>query len=314
MKNIVIIIFFAIISAPVANAQGFIEDFFKSQSRDRKENDSIKSRREKDSIPFISPDGRDGKYRNNVIIDERVIDRVSLERIFVLRQDYCLYTKKKKQAYGYEGQDFFGSSFTFAVKCKGYNIILDPAVYPWKYDDKYPSYEDRSLTPDISMSYFKMACDSINNGYVTMDSIIRADQEIRTGLAHVAAPFSETQDGFTVNTTDTCSSGVVVWIYNKGGDIEEGLQTIRLKAVPFGTEMYGTINIDKPKGLANILGALYLTPTYNKEDPYALTGIVTQNGDSWQLSFPFKGYKRNSSKSLSQSSGKTGKLTLIKKK
>lgn len=229
--------------------------------------------------------------------------------LFLLRQDYSLYDKKKKTYYGYNGNDQFGMTYTLGLRCKGFNILLDEAIHPWVYDANYKEFQEKRLEPVITSSHYLLFNDSVNNGYVEMDSVVCAKQTIRENFFYASSPFVSMQDGFTLNTADTCKTGFLVWVVNEGGDIETGQFKMDLKYSIVKAEMFGSINIVPPVASDSIIGGFYLTGSGNKDCPYLLTGIAIMRDERWTINFPFKGFKFETSPEKKEK----GRLTEIKK-
>lgn len=232
--------------------------------------------------------------------------------IFLLRQDYSLYNKKKKKYYGYEGQNQFGTTYSIALKAKGYNIIFDESVHPWNYDNKYKEFASNTLSPVLSSSSYQLINETMYSEYLPADSLITATQTIKENFLYVSKPFIETQDGFLINNADTCKSGVVVWVCISKGSIEDENASVKLLQTFVRSEMFGSIPVYPPSNAKNVVAALYFTKSeITSERNYSLSGIVLQKDGKYMLTFPFKNFKYK--KEETAISKKVGKLTEIKK-
>lgn len=244
--------------------------------------------------------------KNPFVLDSIFLSQLR-QSIFILRQDYCLYDKKKKKYYGYEGEDQFGTTLSVGLKCQNFNILMDEAIHPWKYDEKYSQFDEKHLVPTITRSRYTMIDETDPSRYTEPDSIIDAKQTIKDDFVYIGEPLVSNQEGLVLNTTDTCKVGVIVWV------VEEKDSTL-IRPSKFGlrysitkAEMFGLVNITPPAKNEIVLGGFYLTETGNKDVPYQLAGITTLRDERWTLSFPFRGFKIDGPKVDSK-----GKLTEVK--
>lgn len=239
-------------------------------------------------------------------------DSTSLEiimnNLFILRQDYCLYDKRDDEYYGYDDNDFFGTTYSIGLKCKGFNILSDVAVRPWEYDDKYDKFKSKKLIPEITRSKYRFVNDTTSHRFTPSDTVIIKSKTIQEDLYYTTSPFVGSQEGFILNTQDTCKTGTLVWVVVEKGNIESANMKVSLELSSFETEMYGSITVTPPAN-KKVIGGLFITKTQGTDIPFYLAGILSKKANSWVLEFPFKGFKEEGSETLT----KLGKLTRIKK-
>lgn len=314
MKRIIIISILFCVSFVSANAQDITKDFFKTlPKRNSSKVDTVKNREQKDSIPFINPNGTSSTNKNDVSINDSCINRIVQKSIFIVRQDYSLYNKKKKMYYGYNDQDFFGTTYSLAIKCDSFTLLYDEAVFPWDYDPKYPDFENKKLEPEITKTHILLISDSISYSYTVLDSVLLDNRVIKEDLLYASRPLTNSQDGMLINTSDTCKMGILIWITRKSGDYEKGDIKLDFKYVALDTEMLGNVIVVPPTDCRDIIGCLYMTESGNKENPYLLSGIATQQEQQWMLCFPFKDFQLDTTKEEAKKPIEKGRLTEINK-
>ena len=233
------------------------------------------------------------------------------ESLFILRQDYSLYDKRKKKFYGFNDQEQFGTTYSLGIKCKQFNVILDEAVRPWRYDENYLQFKSDKLMPVITASKYLLLNDSITALYNNLDSIVLPRQTIKENAFYASKPFTNSQGGIEINIADTCSCGYLVWILKEDGRFEKGNVRISLKTVKTNIDMVGNITLTPPTQSSEILGALFLTSNDDSPAKFYLGGIATKEVDEWILHFPFKGFELRTGKQGPKAS--KGRLTEIKK-
>lgn len=309
MKQSILILFFILCAYPVS-AQSLIDDFFKGKSKQEQNGDTIDCKSSQDSIIFVDPSGKVQNPRKiNYSINFRKLN--VLKKLSIVRQDYSLYNKKKKVYYGYNDQDFFGSTYSLGIKCNEFTILSDEAVYPWKYDSKYSDFKDKKLEPQVTKTQVLILDDSVSYNYSELDSALVVKKAIRDDMFYAAGTLTSSQDGFEINTSDSCKAGVLVWIVKKSGDLEKGDLKVDFRCVAKSFELLGNIAINPPADCKDVLGCLYLTESNNKEVPYLLSGVASLKNQQWTLYFPFKNFQLGSAKEIKKSKEK-GRLTEIK--
>lgn len=232
--------------------------------------------------------------------------------LFIIRQDYSLYNKKNKLYYGYNDQDQFGTTYSLGVKCNTFSLLLDEAVHPWNYDSKYDSFKDKKLEPKITKTEILLLDDSLSYRFTELDSIFEGKKTIKDNCLYSERPLTSTQDGISINTSDTCKAGVLIWITEKSGSFENGDIKVEFKYVVQNVEMFGNVIVSPPADCKKILGCLFMTESGNKENPYLLSGIAALQHQQWTLYFPFKDLKNDFIKEEEKPKEK-GKLTVIKR-
>ena len=230
---------------------------------------------------------------------------------FVLKQDYSLYDKRKKKFYGYNDQGKFGTTYSIGIKCKGFNLIFDEAVYPWEYDSKYKSFESNKLTPILTSSKYAPIQDSLSLNYISLDTIITPSNTIKDHFLYTCNPFTSTQEGFEINNSDTCRVGVLVWIYKEKGDFENNDVMLGFTSSTTSINMGGYVDISVPDKKKDYFACVLLTTNNDGTNNYYLTGIATQKKQKWTLNFPFKGFEFNK-KNKPSNVEESGRLTEIK--
>ena len=310
-KRIILLLSFGICTFNL-NAQSFIEDYFKTKSKQEQRDDSSKNGEKQDSIIFVDPSGNVRKPANNQIN----IDTQDLElsnRLYIIRQDYSLYNKRTKVYYGYNDQDQFGTTYSLGVKCNNFTMLFDEAVHPWSFDSKYDNFKDRKLDPVITKTQILLLNDSVSYTYTELDTAIVTPKVIKEGVVYAGKKITSSQDGMILNTSDTCKVGLLVWIEKKSGSFEKGDIKLGYKFVPMQIDMVGSVNINPPVGSKDILGCLFISESSDTNIPYYLSGIATCQKQQWILSFPFNGFTLESAKQDTKQAVEKGKLTIIKK-
>lgn len=208
--------------------------------------------------------------------------------LFILRQDYSLYDKKKKKYYGFNNEEQFGTTYSLGIKCNGYNIYMDEAIHPWVYDSKYDSFKSNKLEPKITRSRYLLLDDSVSYGYTNLDTIAMATHVVKKELLFAGAPFTKSSEAFNVNTSDTCKAGFLVWVIQKSGEIEKGDLKTDLTIMPTKVEMTGTVSLVPPVTTSKVLGCIFVVTDDYMDSKPMLAGIALQRNEQWALCFPFK--------------------------
>ena len=238
---------------------------------------------------------------------------IILKNLVILRQDYSLYNKKSDVYYGYNDQDYFGTSFSLAIKCENLTLLFDQAIHPWNYDSKYEDFKDRKLEPQITKTQVLLLSDSVSYNYSELDSVLVEQKAIKNNLLYAGRKLTSSQEGLILNTADTCKTGKLIWLVKKSGDFENGDIKLDFVCVQQNVEMLGNATITPPANIKDILGCLFITDTGKKDAPYCLSGIATLQKQQWVLSFPFKDFKLEPEKEKQKESKEKGRLTEIKK-
>ena len=255
-----------------------------------------------------------GKFDSSkLFVDSTWIQNLG-QNLVILRQDYSLYDKKKKKYYGYNGNDEFGTTFSLGIKCNGFTILMDEAVNPWNYDSKYPYFQENRLTPQITKSRFLLLDDSLSFKYTELDSVVIAKQDIKPDMLYVGNSLTTNQRGFIVNTSDTCTVGVLAWIVNKNGTAEKGDLKIEVVTTTFNMPSVGNVAIVPPSNVKDVIGCLYIARSDKSCQPYTLAGVACSRNEQWTLFFPFKDFKYDDSVKKENVPVEKGKLTEIRKK
>lgn len=305
------ILFILVVACTTMNisAQDIVKVFFKSQSQIKdagKENPESNT----DSIPYIIVDPSGNIINTPPEIKIDTVSLLSLEQhMFVLKQDYCLYDKRKKKFYGYNDNEQFGTTYSFGIKCNGFNIITDQAVQPWKYDEHYNEFKSNKLEPLITSSKYLML-NSETYGYVVSDSIVSSVQTVKDNYFYTSESFTSSQYGLDLNVADTCRVGILVWILKKSGEYETGDLKIDFDFVPTKIEMFGSVVIKPSHCGKEILGCLLVTRNNDNDKKWYLSGLADCKEDTWTLYYPFKGFKFNAHKQ--NTPAVKGRLTEIK--
>ena len=252
----------------------------------------------------------------NVVAKPNVqIDTIALqslkEHFFILRQDYSLYDKRKKKFYGYNDQGRFGTTYSIGIKCQGFNLIFDEAVFPWEYDSKYKTFKSNKLTPVVTSSKYYPLIDSLSLNYVNLDSVITPCQTIRDEFLYASYPFTSIQRGFNINDSDTCKVGTLVWIYKESGDFEQNDVKFKFVTSSISIDMVGYADLKEPIKNRECLGCVLLTTNNDGTNNYYLAGVASHANQRWVLNFPFKDFQFNKNKTQAKQV-ESGRLTEIK--
>ena len=240
-----------------------------------------------------------GNYKlGRINVDSAWINDIS-KYFVILRQDYSLYNKKNDVFYGYNDQDFFGTTYSLAIKCEDFTLLIDEAVHPWNYDSKYEEFKNRKLEPQITKTQVLLLNDSVSYKYIELDSVLEDQKVIKENQLYAGRKLTSTQDGMMLNT--------------KSGDLEKGDIKLNYACVVQNGEMLGNLIITPPADCKDILGCLYFTNSGKKDNPYCLSGIATLQKKQWVLSFPFKDFKLEAAKEQQKKPKEKGRLTEIKK-
>jgi hypothetical protein len=227
-------------------------------------------------------------YFNNVEGSPTYITTAIKSGLFVSRQSFQIYDEATGDIFGRNGKEEFGVQYSLGVKVPNGFVLSDKAVCPWKYDNGFFKYRDKYNPISYKASYTgldKVEYDSLSYSLTKMDELVdstlyRFDSDTFHG------------DGFILDSSTGDKSGWVVWITSAdNADFETAPNisySVFKKAVKIERQLQ-TIDIEKPSTVQNVIGGIYIVPSFYKIGviELRLSGILAQNGEKWQLIFPF---------------------------
>ena len=221
--------------------------------------------------------------------NQQLIEDAVKNGIFIVRRCYRLQdvTAETPTFFGWQNLNYFGETYSLAVKVKDGYYLSDRAVRPWMYDAKFEQYaENERFAPVISASEYKMTEGSIFTVLPVNSDTIKETSANRIYLAQDTAVFH--QNGFFVDNSNGTKSGWLVWLVAGKPLEEDNSQTpefmIYRSELTFeqGKDSY---EIRDPATNQHIVGGFYFLPKFTDvgQINFYLCGILHHENDKWQV-------------------------------
>jgi len=224
-------------------------------------------------------------------IMERAIDGSTV----VLRQSYQVKNKKNGKTYGRSGKEYFGHSYSVAVKTESGLIISEKGLKPWLYDEAFKKVEN-DYEPVISMTEIRET--NADTKYVQCPIKVQNQQPSEgIWIANIA-------DSLNTNTLETdnengVKDGWLIWFYSPKDSKADELGAVSLKSVNKKIDIKDDkgIDIDEPANSNKVLGGIYVCPYFigGGHVVYKLVGMAMKIENKWKLQIPFVGMSHENS-------------------
>jgi hypothetical protein len=204
------------------------------------------------------------------------------------RQSFQIYNEATGDIFGRNGKDEFGVQYSIGIKVSNGFVLSDKAIRPWKYDKAFFKYHDKYDPISYKASYTsldKVEYDSLSYSLTKMEELVdstlyKFDSDTFHG------------DGFILDPSIGEKNGWVVWITsadNADFEIAPNISYSIFKKTLKVEQQLQTIGIEKPSTIQNVIGGIYIVPSFYKIGviEFKLSGILVQDGENWQLIFPF---------------------------
>lgn len=221
------------------------------------------------------------------IITEKAVCR----SVIVIKQSYQVKNKKNGKVYGRNGRSEFGHFYSLGVKTEAGLVLTEGALKPWMYDTAYKKVEE-NYEPVVSLTEIR---DIEVEGNVKFKQLpLKIDRNQPEGV-WIANSDSIVPYAMELDNAVGSKDGWLIW-YVAQKDLDttpEG--KVVVKTISKKVDISGNgedMDIESPDGGNNILGAIYVCPTYlgGGHIAYKLCGVAIKNDSQWKLRIPFVNY------------------------
>lgn len=221
--------------------------------------------------------------------NQQLIEDAVKDGIIIVRRDYRLRDNAADppEYFGWQNRNWFGESYSPAVKVKGGYYLADRAVRPWAYDAKFEQYaKSDKYVPVNSTGEYRTANNANFTALRIDDDKLKEISRHRIYLAGDDAAFGN--NGFFTDNADGTKSGWLVWLVTDNPLEERNDQTptflVYRSELTFekGKELY---EINDPATDKHVLGGFYFLPkiTGIGQINFHLSGILHHEKDKWHV-------------------------------
>jgi len=220
--------------------------------------------------------------------NQQLIEDAVKDGIFVVHRCYQLQdtTAEKPIFYGWNNKNFFGESYSLAIKVKEGYCLNDLAFRPWIYDKKFDEYaESAQFAPVISESKYRALEDTVWKSLPYQELLTK---EMATHRIYLAQDSVFLQKGFSIDYSDGVKKGWVVWLVADKSLMEDSQQIPSF--LVYRTELTfeprkESYEIKDPLTKKSILAGYYVVPETTEigQIVFHLAGIVHQDKEIWQV-------------------------------
>lgn len=229
--------------------------------------------------------------------------------VIIVKQSYQVKNKKSGKVYGRNGRSDFGHFYSLGVKTEAGLVLTDGALKPWLYDSAFKKVEN-DYEPVISLTEIREVEDSGNVKFTQKP--LKLDRNQPEGL-WIANNSDIAPNSMELDQTDGNKDGWLIW-YIAQKDLDSTAEgEINLKTVSKKVEMSGNgeeLDIESPDGGNNVIGAIFVYPTYRGGGHvvYKLVGMAVKDEKQWKLRMPFAAFsfeKKDNGKEVEQAPKET---------
>lgn len=213
---------------------------------------------------------------------------------FIISHSYQLCDTASSQRFGRYGNPEFGSNYSIAIKVKGGYIIPKAVLTPWLFDDNFSRYQDNYKPVSYKIKY-KNLSDSVKQEL--NNDVFSSIQKINgVDFCLVKDTSSFNGDGFMPDVEGGVKEGWCVWyVASSSAESFDSLGLITTITLRHDMEITPDVNhyeIETPNTVDTFIGGIYLVPVQTSIGVMSLklSGIITKEGDVWQILTPFVDY------------------------
>ena len=224
--------------------------------------------------------------------NQQLVEDAIQDGIVIWRQSYQLEDTAMNQRFGRYGEAEFGKSYSLAVKVGGGLYLFGQAMRPWESDGNFARYRE-THKPVLYKTYYRCLSDSVEHEIVI--DYARAESCGENNLFFLRDSTTFSGNGFTVDGSEGTKKGWLVWV-TSDVNLENSDSTTTADYVIYRHEQ--TIVADSsryaitpPATGKPMWGGIYVVPeqTAIGQLTFRLCGIISKEGDGWQLIIPSKG-------------------------
>ena len=93
--------------------------------------------------------------------NQQLIENAVKDGVFIVRRCYRLQDNTGA-FFGWQNQNYFGETYSIAIKSKEGYYLTDKAIQPWKYDRKFEEHADQNkFKPVLSINEYRNLNDTV---------------------------------------------------------------------------------------------------------------------------------------------------------
>jgi hypothetical protein len=218
-----------------------------------------------------------------------LVETAVKDAFFIIRQSYRLKdSAKKPKFYGWNGNDYFGLSYSLGIKTTTGYYTDDKALNPWKYDANYESYSaNKTYQPVLSETKYRpFGTDT----YTDLPFLVDSCKLLLRNFVHVRNSKIFSRQGFLAETVSGEQNGWLVWVVVDKSLELAGATSSFLVVNPSRITFENTQDtypVTAPSVGYNkvVAGGAYLVPQASSgQITYKLTGLLSgAPGEQWSL-------------------------------
>lgn len=229
-----------------------------------------------------------GKLTKSTACDD-VVKKAIDGSVVIIRQSYQVKNKKNGKVFGRNGHKEFGQNYSLGVKTEAGLVFTDEALKPWLNDNAFKKVED-SYEPFVSLTEVRDIVNAKQTKFAQCPLQMGHQQPNGMWIANAG---DVVQNAMEINTEDGGKDGWLIW-FVCDNNLEKAPEiTIDIQAINKKMEVKGEdLDIDSPEEVSEVLGGIYVCPTYNGGGhvAYCLVGLAIKEGPQWKLRTPFVGF------------------------
>ena len=204
-----------------------------------------------------------------------LIKPASLTGLFLVSQSFQIKDKNGKK-FGYEGNKFFGVSYSVGIKANGGVYVFDKVTNPWNYDENFAHYKN-DYTPIAYKTLVKEIDDSVFKEIPTINAQIND----KTGFAFVD---QNNAKGFALSPKNEPKENWLVWVSTKNDlDSSTNAKDLILSIYKRETDFSKNTTIETPMTDGILHCGITLKTSYEEVGTirFRMSGIIVNNGENW---------------------------------
>lgn len=238
--------------------------------------------------------------------------------LFLSRQSFQICDKETGELFGLNGKKEFGVQYTIGVKCHEGFFLVDQAVRPWLYNNKFEKYKAK-YDPVFYQAMFSEIGGKAN--YDPLDYTLTKQEILVDTTLYQFSSRTFKGEGFKLENSMGEKDGWVVWITaSRQTDFEEAADlsyTIYKKDIKIDYKGQ-SFDLEAPNVDRIIVGGIYVVPVYVNIGviEFRLCGVLVSQNNQWKIFCPFGGMEEpiaQEGNNLEEVKGGTSELTPVEK-
>lgn len=229
-----------------------------------------------------------GKFSKPTICDNEVRKAID-GSVVIIKQSYQVKNKKNGKIFGRNGRKDFGQNYSIGVNTEAGLVFTDEALKPWLDDSAFKKVED-SYEPFISLTEVREIVNDKQTKFTQCP--LKMGHQQPNGM-WIANADNVAQNAMELDTEEGSKDGWLIWFVAKNN--AEKVPDVTITVLPVSKKIDvngGDITVDAPEEADNVLGAVYVCPSYQGGGhvAYRLVGITVKEEQQLKLRTPFVGF------------------------